>query len=169
MKRLFAVMLCAAALVTAQGPRRAPSFCLPDASLQFRDLLDYRGKVVVLEFMKTDCPHCAAFADTLKLVQEKYAGKVQVLAAANTNQDNPKTVQMYMTGHKVNYPVMFDMGQVAFSYIRHPNMDLPHVYVIDANGYIAGDYGYDLTTRDVFEGRALLTKLDSMLGGGAKQ
>ncbi len=168
MKRLLALLICAAALF-AQGPRRAPSFCLPDMSLHFRDILDYRGKVVVLEFMKTDCPHCAPFGDVLKEVQNKYAGRVQVLAIANTSTDNPKTAAAYMQGHQINYPVMWDMGQVAYSYIQKPSIqDLPHIYILNPSGYIIGDFGYSMTTRDMFEGRGLFKELDRVLAVGGK-
>ncbi len=47
----------------AQGARRAPGFALPNSQMKVVDLADYRGKIVVLEFMQTTCPHCAAFAD----------------------------------------------------------------------------------------------------------
>jgi peroxiredoxin len=169
MKRILAFALCVPALF-AQGPRRAPSFCLPDATLQFRDILDYRGKILVLEFMQTTCPHCAPFGDVLKEVQTKYAGKLQVLAVANTNSDNPQSVAKYITAHQLNYPVVFDMGQAAFSYIQKPSItDLPHIYVINPTGYIYGDFGYSLTTRDIFEGRGLFKEIDRMLavGGGS--
>ena len=166
MKKLFALALCASALM-AQAPRRAPSFCLPDMALQFRDLLDYRGKVVVLEFMKTDCPHCAPFGDVLKDVQSKYEGKVQVLAVANTSTDKPATAAAYMKAHQLNYPMMWDMGQVAFSYVRQQSMaDLPHLYIINGAGYIVGDFGYSLTTKDIFEGRGLYRELDRVLAVG---
>jgi peroxiredoxin len=172
MKQFLALALCVPALF-AQGPRRAPSFCLPDMSLQFRDLLDYRGKIVVLEFMMTSCPHCAPFGDVLKQVQQKYEGKVQVLAVANTQTDTPKTAAEYIQGHQINYPILWDMGQVGFSYIRQQRItDLPHVYIINPSGNIANDFGYSLTTREVFEGRGLFKEIDRMLavgGGGSPQ
>lgn len=163
MKRILAVLICASALF-AQGPRRAPSFCLPDMALQFRDLLDYRGKFVVLEFMMTSCPHCAPFGDVLKDVQNRYAGRVQVLAIANTQTDTPKTAAAYMQSHGINYPMMWDMGQVGFSYIQKQQInDLPHIYLINPSGYIVGDFGYSLTTREIFEGRGLYKELDRAL------
>lgn len=171
MKRILPFLLCVPALLVqallAQAPRRAPSFCLPDMALQFRDLLDYRGKIVVLEFMKTSCPHCAPFGDVLRDVQNKYNGRLQVLAVANTQTDTPKTAAAYMQEHKINYPVLLDMGQVAFSYIRQPSIsDLPHIYIINPTGYIVADFGYSLTTRDIFEGRGLYKELDRILATG---
>jgi thiol-disulfide isomerase/thioredoxin len=169
MKRIPTLLFCAGlaltALVAQQALRRAPGFALPDGVTgQIRDLYDYRGKTVVLEFMKTTCPHCAAFADIISEVNQKYAGRVQVISVVNTGDDNPTSVKQYVTGHKVSYPVLFDMGQMEYSYIQKPSVDLPHVYVIDANGYIHADYGYSLTTRDIFEGKGLFTEIDRTLG-----
>jgi thiol-disulfide isomerase/thioredoxin len=165
MKRMLTLMFCAAMMLPGQQAlRRAPGFALSDGLTgQIRDLYDYRGKVVVLEFMLTTCPHCAAFADILGEVQQKYAGKVQVISVVNTNNDNPSSVKQYATGHKIAYPILFDMGQMEYSYVQKPNVENPYVYVIDANGYIRGDHGYSLTTRDIFEGRGLFAEIDRAL------
>jgi len=166
MKRILILLFCAGMALMAQlALRRAPGFALSDGITgQIRDLYDYRGKVVVLEFMKTTCPHCADFAEILAQVQQKYGDRVAVIAVANIPTDNPTTVKQYVTGHKVTYPVLLDMGQMEYSYVQKPNVDLPHVYVIDANGYIRDDYGYGLTTRDIFEGHGLFTEIDRVLG-----
>jgi peroxiredoxin len=165
MKRILTLLFCAGMALTAQQAlRRAPGFALPDGITgQIRDLYDYRGKVVVLEFMKTTCPHCANFADILAQAQQKYGDRLMVISVVNTNDDNPTSVKQYATGHKVTYPILFDLGQMAYSYIQKPSMDLPHVYVIDPNGYIRSDYAYGITTRDIFEGHALFAEIDRVL------
>ena len=56
MRKILAILIGCAALASAQGPRRAPGFALPDIQMltghggKFHDLADFRGKVVVLEF-----------------------------------------------------------------------------------------------------------------------
>lgn len=164
MRKLLAVLICSAALASAQGPRRAPGFALPDTKLHFHDLADYRGKVLVLEFMQTTCPHCARFADILAQVNGKYGDKVAVLAVTNVNTDRPAQVEQYVSGHKITYPVVMDQGQMMFSYIQSPQAaDVPHVYVIDSNGYIRADYVYGITTHDIFEGNGLFAEIDKAL------
>jgi len=132
--------------------------------MEIHDLADYRGKTVLLEFMQTTCPHCAVFADILKQAEERYGNKIQILAVVKAPEDNGNTVAQYIAGHKVDYPVLFDAGQMMYSYVRSNNMAFPHLYIIDGNGYIQRDYGYGITTRDIFEGKGLLTELDRMLG-----
>jgi peroxiredoxin len=162
MKRLL-MLLFAAGLIFAQGPKRAPGFCLIDTSGQWRDLADYRGKVVVLEFMQTTCPHCASFAPKLQALQQQYAGKAQVIAIALAPQDNPNTMMEYVKGHNPNYPLLFDMGQVAMSYVRGPNLHFPSVYLIDATGTIRGNWEDGPLTKDIFEGNGLTKEIDKLL------
>jgi len=64
MRILTAVLGLSAALSTtgllsAQplSGRRAPSFSLPDSKLKQHDILDYRGKWLLLDFMQNDYPH----------------------------------------------------------------------------------------------------------------
>jgi peroxiredoxin len=164
MRTILITLVCSLTLAAGDGARRAPGFALPDLKLQFHDLADYRGKVLVLEFLKTDCAHCATFAGVLAQIQPKYGDKVAVLAVANIKTDSPQNIAQYIGGHKLTYPVALDEGQMMFSYILNPNgASMPHVYVIDAGGYIRADYEYSALTRDVFEGKALFDDIDRLL------
>jgi peroxiredoxin len=166
MRTILSTLLCATALLAAEPPRRAPGFSLPNLKAEQHDLADYRGKVVILEFMQTTCPHCAAFVDVLDKVTQKFGNKVAILAVVNP-PDNQQAVAAYITGHKISYPILFDCGQVAYSYLRAVQFDLPQVYVIDATGMIQRHYEYSALTQDIFEGNALIPELDRMLAGAA--
>jgi peroxiredoxin len=167
MKRLL-MLLCAAAMLFAQGaPRRAPGFCLVDTTGNWRDLYDYRGKVIVIEFMQTTCPHCAAFAPKLAAIQQKYAGKVQVLSIA-LPPDSPNSLMEYVKGHNTPHPVLLDMGQVAASYVRIPQLHFPHVYLVDGDGLIRGTWEEGPLAKDIFEGNGLSKEIDKLLGVAAQ-
>jgi peroxiredoxin len=164
MRTILITLLCSLTLAAGGIGKRAPGFALPDLKLQFHDLADYRGKVLVLEFLKTDCPHCATFTEVLSQIPQKYGDKVAILAVANIKTDTPQNIAQYITGHKLSYPIALDEGQMMFSYILNPQgATLPHVYVIDAGGIIRADYEYSALTRDVFEGKALFGDIDRLL------
>lgn len=127
------------------------------------DLADYRGKVVVLEFMQSTCPHCASFVDILQKAQRKYGDQLAILAVGNPPADNATTISQYIAGHQITYPVMLDCGQVAFSYVLKGQIDLPTVYLIDGKGMIAGEYTYSPLTRGFFEGNDLFSEIDRLL------
>ena len=76
MRTIVATLLCALALSAAEPGQRAPGFALMDSKGDLHDLYDFRGKPVIVEFMQTTCPHCAAFAGTLERVQAKYGNKI---------------------------------------------------------------------------------------------
>jgi peroxiredoxin len=169
MRTILALLLSTAALFAAgdNSGRRAPGFALPDSKMQVFDLADYRGKIVLLEFMQTSCGHCVAFADVLERVQQKYGDKVAVLTVVNSQGDNQNTVAQFISGHRITYPVLFDSGQMAYSYLRSTRFDTPHVFLIDASGTIRNDWEYGLLTRDIFEGNALMSEIDGLLPGPA--
>ncbi|MGB7762085.1 MAG: TlpA disulfide reductase family protein [Bryobacteraceae bacterium] len=164
MRTILITLLCSLTLAAADGPRRAPGFALPDLKGDFHDLADYRGKVLVLEFLKTDCPHCAAFSEVLSQIQPRYGDAVAVLAVAHLGTDTPQNIAQFIAGHNLTYPVALDMGQMMYSYVRSPQgANLPRVYIIDAHGYIRADYEYNAVTREVFEGKALFGDIDRLL------
>lgn len=149
--------------------RRAPGFSLPDSMIKQHDLQDYRGKVVVLEIMLTNCPHCGDFAPTMEEIAKKYAGQVQVLAIVNP-PDTTATVANFVKTHGVSYPILFDCGQVAGSYVmatpQKPGFDIPHVFLVDQEGMIRNDFSYGVLTAGIFQGRALFAEVEKLLGKG---
>jgi peroxiredoxin len=162
------VLACVPALFPAGelSHRRAPGFSLPDAKIQQHDLADYRGKFVLLEILLTSCPHCGKFAPLLEEVAKKYAGRLQVLTIVNP-PDTTATVEQFIRQHKLSYPILFDCGQVAGSYMKatpqKPSFDIPHLFLIDQNGQIRNDWGYGTFTRPIFEGRALFDEIEKVL------
>jgi peroxiredoxin len=166
MKKLLGLLLCTLALFGADALRRAPGFCLIDTTGQWRDLADYRGKIVLVEFMKTDCPHCASFSTVLNGLKTKYAERLVILAVANP-PDTPQMMQQFLSTHKLTYPMLYDQGQVAASYVRSPSVDLPTVYLIDANGMIRNSWQNGVLTKDIFEGQGLSREIDKLLGAPA--
>lgn len=177
MTRPFAILFCAAALMTgsvsqaADAPRRAPGFALPDFKGGIHDLADYRGKVVILEFMQSTCPHCATFNEKLSALAAKYGDRVAILAVGNPPVDSPATLSKYAAGHRISYPVLLDCGQMTYSYVRSTRVDLPMVFLIDAGGTIRSQHAWGPLERDIFEGNGLSAEVDRLLpaGGAAKK
>ena len=140
------ISLCAAALLAQAGlsGRRAPSFSLPDSKFGQHDILDYRGKWLLIEFMQTTCPHCKALSTTLQELRVKLAPKVDVLAIVEP-PDNTNTVGKYLSENKISFPIVFDSYLAAQSYFKatpaNPSFDTPHLFAVDPNGQIVRDWG----------------------------
>ena len=147
--------------------RRAPGFSLPDLSLQQHDLYKYRGKVVILNVMKTDCPHCLSFSKNLARVEDKYERRIKVIDIVTAPLDNQNTVQKYLISNGLSQLVLFDCGQVAASYLKltpqNPKFNTPHFFVIDQEGWIQEDYGYNALNNSIFQGEGLDKIIDKYL------
>src|SRR5215470_14521186 len=142
MRLFLGLALLASLPLTAQNlsGRRAPSFSLPDSGLVQHDLLDYRGRWLLIDFMKTDCPHCKALSGVLEQVHKRFPN-VATLGVVIAPPENQVTVAKYVaeTGAKAT-TIVFDQGQMAVTYFKAtpqtPGFDTPHLFVIDPNGMI---------------------------------
>lgn len=145
--------------------RRAPGFSLPDGDMNYHDLADYRGKVVVLEIMLTKCPNCQKLAQTLEELKQKYGDKVVILAVVNP-PDNRVSVEQFKSTYGVTSPILFDCGQMVGSYLmpnpERPRIHVPHLFLIDGDGIIRNDFDYSNTT--VLEAKSLEAEIDRLLG-----
>ena len=146
MLKLSAALACAALILTGQSlsGRRAPSFALPDSKLQSHDILDSRGHWLLLDFMKTDCPHCRDLSKKLEGVKGRYGAKVEILSILIAPPETIATVSKFVSENKLTSAFLFDQGQVAITYFRatpaNPTFDTPHLFAIDPNGMIVRDW-----------------------------
>lgn len=123
--------------------RRAPGFSLADSHFQQHDTQDYRGKVLIIDFMQTTCPICTRLADTLVQVKAKYGDKIGIMSIV-TLPDNFEKVDKFTADHKIAWPMLFDSGQVMMSYLKvtpaNPKVNFPHLFIVDGNGTIRYDF-----------------------------
>ena len=143
------VQICALLIATniaAAGElsgRRAPSFSLPDAQLQYHDILDYRGKVLILDVMTTACPNCKAMSLALEKVKQKYGARIAILSVV-IPPDNQGTAAKFAKENGITTPILFDCGIMAAAYFKatpqNSNIHVPHVFVVDQQGMIQDDF-----------------------------
>jgi peroxiredoxin len=166
LRSVTVLALCATlALAGSRSGRRVPSFALPDATQKYVDVLDLRGKPLLIEVMRTECPHCVTLTKTLGRVQAKYGTRVNIVSIVNPPDDLGK-VARYIATHKITYPILFDFGTTSANLMqvtpKNPTVDLPHLFVIDANGTIADDFGW-AGNGAVMEGDGLFAIIDRLL------
>ena len=145
MRKLAIILSAGALLLTGQGlsGRRAPSFALPDSNLKQYDILDYRGRWLLLDFTKSDCPHCKALSIALEQLKPKLGPKVAILAIV-VPPDNTATVAKYIGETRTTIPILFDSGQTAMWYFKatpaRPSFDSPHLFAINPQGVMVRDW-----------------------------
>jgi peroxiredoxin len=136
----------------------APDFSYPGTDGATYSLSQFKGKVVLLEFMAPWCPHCQEDTQFVNQVYTAYQGKnVQLLAINATtfgrNYENgdqsPITIadqQWFHDNFGLKYPLLFDKDAATgtlYNITRFPTL-----YVIDTAGKIAANqvakpYGLD--------------------------
>lgn len=168
MKKHLAVFLffCCSAWAGPLVGKRVASFTLPDAQGRYHDVLDYRGRLLLIDIMKTECPHCIPFARVLERVKNRYGDRIHVLSIVNP-PDNQQTVASFVARHKVSYPILFDFGQAVAAMLnitpQNPTIKLPTLLIVDSNGIIREDLMYDESLKNIFEGDGLFRIIDRLL------
>jgi len=122
-------------------PRKSPEFTilLPDGKQQL--LSTYRGKVVVLAFMATWCPHCQEFSQVLTKIQKEMGPRgLQALGVAFNQPVTPEMVNEFVQKFNVGFPVGYSSAvDPVLSYLGISLLDryvYPQIVVIDRKGMI---------------------------------
>ena len=145
--------------------RRAPSFTLPDAKMKSYDILDYRGRWLVLDYMKTDRPAAKPLTKELERLKARLGAKVAILSIL-LPPDNTATAAIYVKETKTTLPILFDSGQTGMWYFKvtpeHPQFDSPHLFVINPQGMLVRDWNQ----LDIEHG-GYMPKLEALLAGAS--
>ena len=174
MKKIFLLVMGAFALMGANelSGRRAPSFSLPDVNMKQHDILDYRGKVLIVEFIQTKCEKCQVLTKSIETrIKPKFGDSVAVLSIV-VPPDTFEEVKKFINVFKVTSPILFDAGQVASSYTKatpqKPAMYFPHVFLIDQKGDIRNDWQWIAPGLypEVLSGDQLITEITKLLAEG---
>jgi peroxiredoxin len=97
------------------GSIAAPNFTLPSVSGKKISLSDFKGKVVVLNFWKSDCPPCLMEMPSFQKLNSAMAGKPFQLLAVTT--DSRPVAENVMHKLNVDFTVLVDAdAEVAIKY-----------------------------------------------------
>lgn len=175
MRTVFAAVLaCAAVLPAAQVPRPAPEYSFSLPSGQQEQLSKHKGKVVVIEFLMTTCPHCQTSSRILSDLNRQLGPKgFQPLGVAI----NPEAdVSAFVKQFAVNFPVGKGSRESAMGFLQHsimaPTFYVPQMVFIDRKGVIRGQYGGSdmfLTANEETNIRQLVEKLLAEPNDGASE
>jgi len=127
----------AAASVIVGDP--APGFTLTDLNGQEHSLADYRGQVVVLEWINPKCPFSERHAKEKTMIGLAHRFDVVWLAINSSSPEHVDSMsatehRAYDTKYGIDYPVLFDpTGAVGHAYDAKTT---PHMFVIDEEGIL---------------------------------
>ena len=123
----------------AQLGEPAPAFMLADSQGQKRSLADFKGKLVILEWINPECPYVVncykgkAMQTAYDKVKRLDSGVVW-LAINTTFSTTPAQNDNWIRQYGLEYPILLDIdGKVGKLYDARRT---PHMFVIDAEGIL---------------------------------
>jgi thiol-disulfide isomerase/thioredoxin len=127
----------------AKVPRPSPEYAIKLTTGRQLLLSSYRGKVVALMFVSTDCPHCADTCRFMENIQKEYGPKgFQTLAVA-FNAMAIMLVPEFIKATGATYPVGYDERDPVFNYLERSislRTYVPIMVFVDRKGVIRGQF-----------------------------
>ena len=114
-----------------------PEFAMSDVDGQIRNIKDWDGKVILLNFWATWCPPCLREIPDFIELQEKYGEQgFQVIGIA---VDNEEDVREYMDEVKINYPIIISEFEAIELSQRYGNRigALPYSVIINRENVVS--------------------------------
>jgi peroxiredoxin len=138
---LACLALTAGPVLAAAVGDAAPAFDLKDLQGKTRSLADYKGKVVVLEWLNPNCPFSDRHAreKTMSNLAKKHGGVVWLgINSTNANHSNflpPAEHLAWAQKNGITYSILYDeTGKVGKAYGAKTT---PHMFIVDEQGKIA--------------------------------
>jgi peroxiredoxin len=157
-RRPLALLSCltlAAGLALATPPARAavavgqpaPPFSLRGVDGKTYSLADFKGKVVVLEWINPNCPFSRRHAEEKTMTETAARHPDVVWLAINSSSPSsrdflrPAEHRAYDQEHGIGYPVLYDeTGAVGHAYGAKTT---PQMFIVDRQGKVAYDGAID--------------------------
>jgi peroxiredoxin len=141
-KLVLGVVLLARALPldAAPVPRMSPELSLLDSSGNEILLSSFRGKVVLVEFLLTNCPHCSRVAQTVDKIQRELDPRgFQAVGVAIEAGIRAPLVTNFVEDSKIVFPVRYASSDQVDRYLGRAEKErfqVPQLVLIDREGVI---------------------------------
>jgi peroxiredoxin len=141
--RLFQALaisiLVAGSAAAVTVPRPAPEFAvqMPNGSQIL--LTQYRGKVVLMEFLYTTCPHCQNASRIMNKLQAEYGPRGFQAIGVAFNEMAKMLVPDFVRDFNVSYPVGFSPREPITNFLQaneNEALHVPQLVFIDKKGFI---------------------------------
>jgi len=115
--------------------RALPQGALPDLDGRMRELKEWAGTPLVINFWATWCPPCREELPLLVSAQRRYAGRVQLIGVAI---DQRAAVERFVAELPLNYPQLIglDAGLSWSAALGNGPGSLPYTVFVNAEGKI---------------------------------
>jgi peroxiredoxin len=113
----------------------APNFALADLNGKKHALNDYRGKVVAIAFIATQCPISNDYNARMRAIAEEYGKKNIIFLGINSNfNESVAEIKSHAAKNNLSFPILKDhANKIADAYGAQRT---PELFVIDADGVL---------------------------------
>jgi peroxiredoxin len=133
---LIALLAGVALLAQAPVPRPAPELKIIEASGKTTMLSSLRGRVVLLAFISTQCPHCQRASVIFEQLSHEFPGGLQIAEVAFDEGGN---TEAFARRFSLSFPVGAATSDQAHDFLglaRGARLGTPQVVAIDRSGMI---------------------------------
>ena len=138
----LAIILSSAMLAAPPVLRQSGDLTLVEPSGKQVSLAGYTGKVVLVQFLHTTCPHCQAAARLYNKLQKEYGPRgLQVTGVAFNDEaeGQPDVVRSFAESNGVEFPVGVARKDTVLNYLGISVLSrfaVPQIVIIDRKGVI---------------------------------
>jgi peroxiredoxin len=113
----------------------APSFKVEVDKGVFKELKDYRGKLVMINFFATWCPPCAAELPRVqKEIWDKYKANPKFALMVIGREEDWKKLDPFKAKYHYTFPILPDADRLIFG--KYATQAIPRNVIIDEDGKI---------------------------------
>ena len=109
----------------------APDWTLVDGDGVEHSMADYRGRLVVLDFWATWCPHCRNAMPAMQRLHDEYESSAVAILGINCRERDRIDPVQFVRDRGFDYPILIDSGTVA---PRYRVQGIPAFFVIGPDG-----------------------------------
>jgi hypothetical protein len=156
LRRSVIVLLCLASAAFAARPLPDVLISSPSGKGKL-DLKHYRGKVIALALISTQCEDCIRLVALLDLLEKQYGPRGLQAVAAAINDDAPAETGPLVQRYRPHYPVGFLDRDSAMKLAALPPGTRPYVPIVifvDRNGVVR--YQFSAADKAMQDGEKLL-------------
>jgi len=133
------VALTVSAFAIPPVPRKSAEFTVTDPSGKQTLVSSLKGKIVVMPFMFTTCPHCQRYAQELTQLQKEFGPRGVVFLGTVFNDANGAMAAQFVKEFNVGFPVGYATKEQVISYLGLSVLDrwvVPQAVILDKQGNV---------------------------------